>query len=38
MFGGMCWHDDASGLLRRYARFEADMTGFELSFDKRKSA
>ena len=38
MFGGMCRHDDTSGLLWRNVRFEADGTGYELSFDKRKNA
>jgi hypothetical protein len=38
MFGGMCQYDDASGLLWRNVRFEADGSGYELSFDKHKNA
>jgi len=39
IFGGMCrQYDDASGLLWRNVRFEADGSGYELSFDKRKNA
>ncbi len=38
MFGGMCRYDDASGLLWRNVRFEADGSGYELSFEKRKNA
>ena len=38
MFGGMCRYDDASGLLWKNVRFEADGSGYELSFEKRKNA
>ena len=38
MFGGMCRYDDASGLLWRNIRFEADGSAFEITFDKRKNA
>ncbi len=37
MFGGMCRYDDASGLLWRSFRFEADGSAFELAFDKRNN-
>ncbi len=38
MFGGMCRYDDASGLLWKNVRFEADGNGYELSFEKRRNA
>jgi hypothetical protein len=38
MLGGMCRYDDASGLLWRNIRFEADGSAFEIIFDKRKNA
>ena len=38
MLGGTCRYDDASDLLRRNVRFEAERSGYELSFDKRKNA
>jgi len=37
MFGAMSRYDDATGLMWRYIRFEADGGAFEISFDKRKS-
>ena len=38
MFGGMCRYDDASGLMWRNIRFEADGSAFEITFDKRKNS
>ncbi len=38
MFGGMCRYDDASGLMWRNLRLEADRSAFEITFDKRKSS
>jgi hypothetical protein len=38
MFGGMCRYDDASGLMWRNSRFEADGSAFEITFDKRKNS
>jgi hypothetical protein len=38
MFGGMCRYDDASGMLWWNIRFEADGSGYELSFDTRNNA
>ncbi len=38
MLGGMCQYDDASGLLWRNIRAEADGSAFEITFDKRKNA
>ena len=35
MFGGMCRYDDASGLMWRNIRFEADGSAFEITFDKQ---
>ena len=37
MFGAMCRYDDASGLMWRNIRFEADGSAFEITFDKRKN-
>jgi hypothetical protein len=37
MFGGMRRYDDASGLLWASIHFEADGTGFGITFDKRKN-
>jgi len=37
MFGGMCRHDDASGLQWKNVRFVADGSGHEITFDKRKN-
>ena len=34
MFGAMCRYDDASGLMWRNIRFEADGGAFEITFDK----
>jgi hypothetical protein len=36
--GRMCRYDDASGLLCKIVRFEADGSGYELSFEKRENA
>ncbi len=38
MFGGMCRYDDASHLMWRNIRFEADGSAFEIAFDKRKNS
>ena len=38
MVGGMDRYDDASGLLWRNIRFEADGIACEITFDKRKNA
>jgi integrase len=38
MFGGMCRYDDASGLVWRNIRFEADGSVFKISFDKRNNS
>ena len=38
LFGGMCRYDNAFDLLWRNVRFEADGSGYELSFDTRKNA
>ncbi len=38
MFGGMCRYDDASGLMWRNIRLEADGSAFEIYFDKRKNS
>ncbi len=36
--GGMCRYDDASGLMWRDIRLEADGSAFEITFDKRKNS
>ena len=38
MFGCMRRYEDAPGLLRRNVHFDADGSGYELSFGKRKNA
>ncbi len=38
MFGRMCRYDDASRLMWRNIRFEADGSAFEITFDKRKNS
>jgi integrase len=38
MFGGMCRYDDASCLMWRNIRLEADGRAFEITFDKRKNS
>ena len=38
VFGGICRYEEASGLIWRNVRFAKDGSGFEISFDKRKSA
>jgi integrase len=38
MFGGMCRYDDASGLMWRNIRLEADGSALEITFDKRKNS
>ncbi len=38
MFGGMHRYDNASGLMWRNIRFEADGSAFEITFDTRKNS
>jgi hypothetical protein len=38
MFGGMCRFDDASGLMWRNIRLDADGSAFEITFDKRNNS
>ncbi len=38
LFGGMCHHNDASDLMWRNIRFEADGSALEITFDKRKNS
>ena len=38
MLGAMCRYDDVSGLEWRNIRFVENGSGFEINFEKRKSA
>ena len=38
MFGAICRYDDASGIMWRNIRFEADGSAFEITFDKCKNS